>query len=599
MDNTELLEPCKLYASRLKQEHHDRVTKYFDDLTKKSGVDIAANKATCTRYYAKKAEYDKVSKKLGGRKALKIFCIVMAIIGGLAALFGGLTIGLAKNALVGGIMLGVGIAVLIASLLIIFLVIKPSTKRLEETQKKLEAECQKLLSEAYGQMAGLNSLFDSEVPGKLFEETCPLLDLDRTFTKERYECLLDKYNYRVVGDKHRSVLGVVSGSILGNPFCLVKERREEMRPHVYVGTLTITWTTRQSDGKGGYYSVTHTQVLKAEVIKPRPEYDDVATLIYGNEAAPHLTFTRTNSSISSMNDKEIEKYVRKHEKDLVKISEKQMKKGGTYTPLGNPEFELFFGGLDRNNEVEYRLLFTPLGQKSMLDLMKSKEGYGDDFSFVKSEMINKVRSLHSQGFDYFADEASFQHFDYEACKKHFIEYNDTFFKSLYFDFAPLLAIPLYQQHKAHEYIYKNTIKSNITEVEHEVMANKFDQNYFAHKETDTNVILKTSFVKDDHGVDIVKVTGHSFKAIPHIEVVPKLGGDGRMHGVPVTWYEYKPLENSKDIEISDLNVSILDYNKTKPSGEALRFFSRGLCSQPVGKDRLNIDVNSLKEKMHK
>ena len=599
MENKDLLEPCKLYSSSLKQSHHERVEKYFNELKNLSGVDISANKETCSKYYSKENELKKISKKIAGRHSLKIFLIVLAIIGGLLILFGALGLAFANNQVIGIPLLIVGICLTIGSLLIIFLVVRPGTKKLEAACRKLEEECQKLMDEAYSQMASLNSLFDSEVPAKLFEETCPLLDLDRTFTKQRYECLLNKYGYRGVGDSHHSVLGVISGSILGNPFCLVKEKKEEMRPHTYIGTLVITWTSRVSNGKGGSYTVTHTQTLTAEVIKPRPEYDDTLTLIYGNEAAPNLEFSRQMSNISSMNDKEIARYVSKHEKDLTKMSEKAMKKGGTYTPLGNAEFELFFGGLDRNNEVEYRLLFTPLGQKSMLDLMKSKDGYGDDFNFRKMKMINKVRSVHSQCFDYFVDESYFTHFDFEVIQKRFIEYNDTYFKSLFFDFAPLLAIPLYQQHKSHEYIYKDTIKSNITEIEHEVIANKYNPTYFAHKDTSTQVILKTEFVKDYNGADIVRVVAHSFKEIPHIEVVPKLGGDGRMHGVPVTWYEYQPLKNSKDIEILDLNVSILDYNKKKPSDEALRVFSRGLYSEALGANKLNIDVNSLKEKMHK
>lgn len=596
MQNNELLEPCKLYATELKQAHHDRVEKYFDELTKKSQVDVAANKATCTRYYAKKAELEKANKSLGGKRILKVFCIVFAVIFGIIATIGPLVI-LNSSAAIGGVLLGVGIAGFVGMLLLIFLVIRPKAKRLQELIKKISEEMEKLLHEAYQQMECLNSLFDSEVSAKLFEETCPLLDLDRTFTKERYSCLMDKYGYRGVGDNHHSVLGVLSGSILGNPFCLVKEEKQYIEQHTYVGTLTIHWTTYRGGKNGG--SVTHTQTLRAEVVKPRPAYEDTLTLVYGNEAAPNLQFYREASNISSMSEKEIERYVRNHEKDLTKLSEKQMKKGGTYTPLGNSEFELFFGGLDRNNEVEYRLLFTPLGQKSMLDLMKSKEGYGDDFAFRKNKMINKVRSRHSQFFDFFVDESFFRDFDYEVCKNRFIEYNDAYFKSLYFDFAPLLAIPLYQQHKSHEYIYKDTIKSNLTEIEHEVMANRFNPKLFAHKDTATRVVLKTQFVKDNHGSDVVKVIAYSFKEIPHTEIVMKLGGDGRMHGVPVNWFEYEPLENSDVIEVCDLNVSILDYNKNKPSYEAQRVFSRGLYSERLGKDQLNIDVNSLKEMMHK
>ena len=40
--------------------------------------------------------------------------------------------------------------------------------------------------------------------------------------------------------------------------------------------------------------------------------------------------------------------------------------------------------------------------------------------------------------------------DFEKIQETFIEYNDYYFKSVFFDLAPLLSIPLYQQHKARE-----------------------------------------------------------------------------------------------------------------------------------------------------
>ena len=132
------------------------------------------------------------------------------------------------------------------------------------------------------------------------------------------------------------------------------------------------------------------ETLRAYVNKPKPIYSTETYLVYGNEAANHLRFSRMPSCINSLDEKGIEKYVRKHEKDLTKLSEKAQKNGGNYTPLGNSEFELFFGGLDRDNEVEYRLLFTPLAQKSMLQVLKSKVGYGDDFKFIKDKGLNVI-----------------------------------------------------------------------------------------------------------------------------------------------------------------------------------------------------------------
>ena len=53
-----------------------------------------------------------------------------------------------------------------------------------------------------------------------------------------------------------------------------------------------------------------------------------------------------------------------------------------FTEMGNAKFDALFGAVDRNNEVEFRVLFTPLAQKNMLDLLTDKNHYGDDFYFL-------------------------------------------------------------------------------------------------------------------------------------------------------------------------------------------------------------------------
>lgn len=46
------------------------------------------------------------------------------------------------------------------------------------------------------------------------------------------------------------------------------------------------------------------------------------------------------------------------------------------TLLANDEFEVLFRALNRNNEVQFRLLFTPLAQQNMIDLLLDKtEGF--------------------------------------------------------------------------------------------------------------------------------------------------------------------------------------------------------------------------------
>jgi hypothetical protein len=83
--------------------------------------------------------------------------------------------------------------------------------------------------------------------------------------------------------------------------------------------------------------------------------------------------------MSGKSDKDNDKFVASRVKDLDKLEEKAVKAGKTFTKLGNDEFEAFFGADDRDNEVEYRLLFTPLAILNEMDLIKNPAPFGDDF----------------------------------------------------------------------------------------------------------------------------------------------------------------------------------------------------------------------------
>ena len=613
MADTELLEPAKLYKLRLKDEHHSRVEKRFDELAKESGVDVATNKSTCDKYYTKKRELDKNNSKLAGSNTLKAFMIILLVIG-IVALFIGILCLISTNEnfkIFGIISVILGPSFFIFALLMLILFIRPRAKKLKVTIDELTKLSNKLKGEAWTQMAPLNALFDATEAVKMFVETAPLIQMDRTFTNLRCEQMVSQYGFRATGDKDHSYLGIQSGTILGNPFAFVKEMSRSIVQHRYEGTLVITWVT-YTRTMNGSIPVTHTQTLHAYVTKPMPVFGVSTHLLYGNEAAPNLEFSRSPSGVNlaNMSPEEISKYVRKHEDDLEKKSKEAMKKGGNYTPLGNPEFELFFGGLNRNNEVEYRLLFTPLAQKAMLDLFKSGEGYGDDFSFIKQKMMNILYSSHMQTNNLFLEDGYFGDFDYEVIKDRYISFHDEFFRSVFFDLAPLLCIPLYQQHKARDYIYKDTIKSNVPTTIHEIAANTFDQRLFLHKDSDTEGILKTRFMKRNDSSDTIEVHAESYKKIPHVDYVSVMGRDGHLHSVPVHWFEYELLEEESEISVLDLDISKAEIRAIRKESDYQSFvssklvdngiiFNRGVCSTKLNEHQVNFDVKSFKEIMHK
>ena len=562
MDQNDLLEPIKLYNSRLKQEFHDNADKYYEELAAKAQVDKNLNALTCDKLYEMQAKLEKLKNKRAGKKALLVVSIIFSIIGFIAGIIT-LIVGIGSKSdkkfipIIIGIVLILGcIAWFVSVLVFIRPKIKDLDKVIAEENKKVEAQ----KNEAINQMAPLNDLFDWGIPAQLVNKTTPLIQMDKTFNPLRFQQLHDKYDFGENDDEDVSSVFVQSGHILGNPFLIERNYVMEMVDHVYTGSITITWTETVHDDKGSH-TVTRSQVLTAEVIKPRPEYFYDTWLVYGNDAASKLKFSRQPSNANSMSDKEIEKYTRSFEKELDKMHEKAVKKNKNFTPLGNTEFEALFHALDRDNEVEFRLLFTPLAQKSMLDIIKSKKPYGDDFIFEKNKCLNYIKSKHSQTISYDGDPRNYVHFDIRKSKEKFMNYMDNYFQGFFYDLAPLLSVPLYQQHKAVEFIYKDTFKRNVTSYETEVMANRFERDAFMPENCDTNLILKSCAVRKAGGADIVDITSHGFHSIPHTTFVTKWGRDGRAHQVPVTWYEFDPVSKHTPIQIQPVEDNRDIYSK--------------------------------------
>ena len=61
--------------------------------------------------------------------------------------------------------------------------------------------------------------------------------------------------------------------------------------------------------------------------------------------------------------------------------------------MANRAFEVLFHAVDRDHPIQFRLLFTPLAQEQTVKLLRDREiGYGDDFAFRKSRMMNRSAS---------------------------------------------------------------------------------------------------------------------------------------------------------------------------------------------------------------
>lgn len=543
MDNKDIIyEPKQLYTDTLRQQYHDKAEEVFAKMAEDAKIDIEANRSHVKQYNSLmekvKSLEDNLKSTKGKRTAIIVGTVLCFIFGGVMVLLGLFNLSDLWFLFIIGILL-----IALAIFLIVFN--QKKMKKLEEEHQalldKAKKEAQDMLNICYADLKDLNASYTWNMPASIMESVTGIIDFDPYFSLGRYAYLQKTFGYKDENSANCSVLGVLSGNIQGNPFIQEKVMQESMVSKTYTGSLTIHWTTFSRDSKGNSVAHHHSETLRASVDKPAPNYVTQTLLIYGNEFAPNLHFRRSPSDINKYkNDKEYEKAVTNGMKEVKKFEDECLKDGRNYTALANDEFEVFFKGQDRDNEVEFRLLFPALAQVNMMKLLRDPIPFGDDFYMIKDGMINTIVSKHSQSFDYSASPSMFVHYDYDAAKENFVNYSDNYIMNLFFDFAPLLCITDYQTHKTRDYIYESGFSSNYSRHEQEAVANRMDRSCFAPTGADEDLPLLIKSVSSTKVGMTDKVTIHSYcyHGTQMVDYVSVMGGDGRSHNVPVPWIKY-------------------------------------------------------------
>ena len=596
MTDNSILEPRKLYENQFKDKFKENAEEYFDNLVKESKINVDENRELVKKYKSCKNDENKVTEKMNSLKAWKTLCIVGIILS--------LILAFVFFAVITSTGLKVALIILCVALTILFIVLlvnlNKKLKGVEDLVKKAKEKSSKALNLCWASMNALNQLYDWTICQDIMEKTTPLIDLDPYFDPNKFEYMHEKYGFGDATNPNQSTNYVLSGNINGNPFLMLNTFNTKMSTKTYSNSITIHWTTTSRDSKGNVQTHPHSEVLTATVEKPAPIYYYDTRLVYTNDGAPNLTFSRMPTVKDNLTDKDIDKMVKKGEVELQKKTEKAVRQGGTFNAMANTKFEVMFNAKNRDNETEFRLMFTPLAQQNMTDLLQNSP-YHDDFAFYKDKYLNYIFSGHSQTQNYKIDPTEFAHYDIDQAKTQFLEITTNFFKGLYFDLAPLLSIPLYQQTKTHEYIYNIPYEAYNTKYEQEVMANQLDLNKLKHPETKTEVILKTKFNSKDSDTDYLTVTAYSYKTIKHTDICSKLGGDGRIHNIPVDWYEYVPLEKESQMAMSKVETSRYKFNNSnelinKLASQKTLAYERGLLSYIVSS---NTTMKDIKDKINK
>ena len=595
MDYEEILTPVALYRDRLKAEHAENSAAAFDELFKRSGVDKSANAALVKVIRKLEAEVAKLDSKL---KRWKIFRWTMILIAVAGTVLGVMWL----IPLCGGDDLGVkapagasGFAGTVIALALIFALLNGKVKLFKGLVDERRAELERQISEAWKMMEPLNRLYRWDTVTGIAMKTMPILAIDRYVSVERLRQLEERFHWSDRTDDTRSVLACQSGAVNGNPWVVADELLQTWGMKTYTGTLHISWREQEyytdSNGRRQSRWVTRSETLVATLDKPIPVYGSHKRLVYGNEAAPELNFSRTPNPLSAETGGVLKN--RKLKSAVADLEKKSRDLSSTFTIMDNREFDACFNAVDRDNEQQFRLLFTPLAQQEMLNLLRDREqGYGDDFTFIKRKMINTLLGAHLDRLDISGAPQILKNYDLDAARSNFCSYSNEFFRVLFFSFSPFFCIPLYQQHRSFGDIYQGIIDDGEASFcEHESLANMVGDGRFRPDRAETRCILKTA-VESTSGKDArLTVTAHAFRGEERVEYVSKYGGDGKYHKVPVHWIEYLPVSRQSHLSICSAgtgdHLEFAEKLRTPEwkarleavhAGGATPFFRRGLAA---------------------
>lgn len=577
MNDDDVYEPLALYRDRFKKEHEENTSTFFESLVRRAGIDEAANRETVATVRSLEKQVSDASASCTRWKFARGLAVTLVAVSAVVTslflyqLFSSGTVPQSPGPLSGGVCF----AIVIAGVWLLVKKLNPAIHALDGNLAGLKGQHAEKLREAWTQLAPLNRLYDWGMMAKLIEKTVPRLVVDPFFSRARLGELRESFGWRDEFNDDKSVLCAQSGAIGGSPFVIAETLDFAWGEETYHGSLTISWeeleTYRDSKGNTQTRWVTRTETLTASVTKPKPQYYRQKFLVFGNEAAPDLHFSRGPSTLSSAGDGLFDKWrMNRAIKKLDKLS-RNLDDDSGFTIMANREFDALFQAIDRNHEVQFRLLFTPLAQQQMVTLLKDKSvAYGDDFSFVKAGMVNLVQPAHLAGVDLAAAPELFKNYDLAAARSFFNSFSNDYFKHVFFALAPLLTIPIYQQHRSHADIYKEVYGRKASFWEHEAIANHHGQDAFRHPSSITENILKTRA----DGAGQIAVTAHGFRGEERVAYVEQLGGDGKWHNVPVPWVEYLPVEHTRSLAIRETDgLAFEDFEReAKSSADWQSFF---------------------------
>ncbi len=562
-------DPVDFFANYLKDEFSEQAKAFLGDILDRSGIDTVANAELANEINHLIRQRDAMERKKIFLIVITLLLIFLIVIGGL-----GLWAMKSKGENVTAVHWTVFILISAAAAAVLCLSCIPAIRRTGQRIAELNSAIAGKIAAAREQLAPLFTLLGWDSITNIIEKVFPHAVFDKFLSRELLEDLMENFGMTRQFTETRSVKHSHSGTLFGYPFLFLNTRSFEWGQKTYTGSLTIRWRALAKDSNGRTRTVTKTEILTASVTKPFPEFNDEKIMISGHDAAPELSFSRSPSSLSGTGGSLFTSIGKSIKMSRLKKFEQNLEDESNYTMLSNRDFELLFCSTDRDDEIAYRLLYTPLAQQYMVKLLNDcKTGFGDDFHYYKSRMITTIAAEHLTALDFSTDPAQPDEYDLRIIMANLQFRFEDFFRRIYFTFAPLLTVPLYLEERP-EQQKTDTDAATISEWELESIANYHGESYYRHPESITENLLKVHGMTTNGRKVSALVTACGFKGVPRIDQVVKRGGDGNLHTVNVPWTEYIAVEKTTPVSAENTIDT--------PAAETLdgRFIRRGVFSPP-------------------
>ncbi len=309
-------------------------------------------------------------------------------------------------------------------------------------------------------------------------------------------------------NKERSVVNLITGQIFNHPFLLFKRKAQEWIDVPYSSSASISY--RDSNGH------MQTEIVTATVLWPYPVYNINNFFAFKSNVAPKLEFENQNRL-----------------KNTHKI--KSFYKNTNSSHMDNEEFDVLFP-CERNDEVQFRLLFTVLTQEKFVKLLSEN----DFFKMFKNGLYtcvfypnasssggikrpNTGSITPSKNLDYSFDRVrSNESYDLDQFKEDKIEQINSFLTDFSVMQMPFANMPALIREP---YVEKSKSSSKHNSCFQDmVFANKAFAAYSSKSKYKTDVILNTKLISTakykKNNINISEVTVNYFVPVP--KVIPKM-----------------------------------------------------------------------------